>query len=151
MPTHLHESGDYQYAPLVRLASFNSAGTGSIRVTLYTWDDTNNNWASADTILVSDLTGFGTTEYEPATWLSLPSEYSGFMVSGIILVGVQLSASGIVQVATKGNNSVLDGGIDGPSMLLNASGVTHQSTISHPVTGFIQRTGYSLYRRPPAA
>ena len=150
MPTHLHEHGSYQYTLLARLHSSNSGGSGSIRVTLYTWDDVSSNWVSQDSVEVDDLSGFDTTNYEPTAWLSLPSEYADSIVSGVIMIGIQASGANIITPATKGTNTALDA-IVGPNFLVNSSGTNRLATVSHPSTGFVSRTGFFAYRRPTTA
>ena len=147
-PVHLHERGDYQYAPLLRLPSGNSTGVGSVRVTLYTWHEGKNGWASSETALIDDLTEYETGDYNIADWLSLPSEYADYMVSGVAVVGIQASSSNIILVSSKGTNSVLDPALR-PSFRVGAAGTAHQATVSHPTgdTAFLGRLAHLAYRR----
>ena len=144
---HLKEQGSAQYAVFGRLTSSNSAGAGSVRTTLYLWDDDDNRWEAADTDLNSDLTGLNTSDHRPLGWVSLPSKYEDYLVTGGVFIGLQASSGSSVEIAIRTVHSSLESLRQ--SFEVTLSGVTEQTNVSHPST-FINRLPYFAYRRPPA-
>ena len=144
---HLKEQGSAQYAVLGRLTSSNSGGAGSVRTTLYVWDDDDNRYEAVDTDLNSDLTGFNTSDHEPLGWVSLPSQYEDYLVTGGVFIGIQASSGSSVEIAIRTVHSSLESLRQ--SFEETLSGVTEQTNVSHPST-FVNRLPYFAYRRPPA-
>ena len=149
-PVELHGPGDGQFGLLGELTSTNAAGGGSLRVTLYTWDDATSLWTSASTALVDDLTGFSQSDYMILDWLTLPSAYASYDVEGYALLGLQGSAGNLIQPAVKNVNPALDPAISA-GFMVTSSGTTHVASFAHPSSGFTTRHAHVAYRRPPAA